>query len=367
MGPARLHATITGPSPEPLPAVLVDSSYEASNFSKLGYFKRVQASTGWTASRYEVSTLRVLPPPNATAERPRLCVTGDSISREIGEELQTLLGSDEVRNLDLLLSYGSNIGVGQMALAHVSDVCSRWCYRMRRDRKVYSDSQRALCSRRVPATSCGDCSVLIVGGLSLHWLLSNTSSASSTATYHDMPITHRDPVQQHATYFATMTEGLSALATSAGVSVVMVGSAEVDELTVLADPAKPDWAAFAHFSMLRIWRHMEREHLARAAASLSPRLFFFDAGAPSLRYRGVRCDGIHFGKDFALKPQRGRGDTALAWSRVSQPHHTHADCYASPAVWHLPLLMLLERVGWVVHCARSSTTWARERTACQNS
>eukprot|EP00966_Prymnesium_polylepis_P321011 7377339-Prymnesium_polylepis.2 len=96
--------------------------------------------------------------------------------------------------------------------------------------------------------------------------------------------------------------------------------------------------------MLELWRAHEIALISQAATSnLSSRLHYLDTGALANRYRGIRCDGIHFGKNYTARG--GKWD----WIRPGDRTHgrSRLDCYASPAVWDLSLLDVLVRVGWL--------------------
>ena len=146
--------------------------------------------------------------------------------------------------------------------------------------------------------------------------------------------------------------------------IILVGSGEIEALTLLSRPAKYYWRDFHQFSVLSLWRQAERQIFSRgrsASDDAAPARAGHNASAGPLswahswaargityldtqemysRYPGVRCDGIHFASDFAaFEPASAVEASAASGSR---PPHA---CHGSPAVWDWYLLHALEAAG----------------------
>lgn len=185
-----------------------------------------------------------------------------------------------------------------------------------------------------------------------------------------------DPVGPHARYFAETLRQLAAFARAQARPVLLLGSAEVDDDTLLSSPAKGDWGQFYPWSSLRLWRHAERQAygaLAQPSTDAGARVHYVDLGAVVARYPGVRCDGMHFGSEFAnysayaevLAAKRRQLSPAVAQERAPQElaapvpsgsgKGAPADCLASDGVLGFALLRALEAAG-LLECV-GQWTW----------
>ena len=97
---------------------------------------------------------------------------------------------------------------------------------------------------------------------------------------------------------------------------------------VLAWPAKHDYGDFMDFNMARVWLEAQRRYVEQRASNGSQPLgfVFADLGRMVDSNRGVRCDGIHFGSEFAA----GSSD-ALAF--VGGRRGKHGLCRHSLGAW----------------------------------
>jgi hypothetical protein len=86
----------------------------------------------------------------------------------------------------------------------------------------------------------------------------------------------------------------------------MMGCSTFDAMTVLFDDPKHDWRDFHQFEMAKIWLSAERDvrekmELAQEQQGipLRSRLFFMQPHLLAQACPGARCDGIHYGSDYA--------------------------------------------------------------------
>jgi hypothetical protein len=159
---------------QPPSAELVRGAHEKSHYDKQQFFSIVRSVTNWTATPFEERHFQTL---RSDKQAGHVCSIGDSINREIAGRLEVLFPGD-VRFL--------NHEIGQLEVEHViASCCSKGaatqCCRAEPDAgqahpRNSSQRLRSQSHRERPCTSCscgrcGSCAVLLVGGLSLHWLI----------------------------------------------------------------------------------------------------------------------------------------------------------------------------------------------------
>jgi hypothetical protein len=405
-----LTANRNPPDPWPPPqAASVREWYDESGFVKAEFFRLLGNRTRWTSEPYTAPRVQV----ETSCRRP-ICVVGDSICGDIGARVKKLLVGPRG---SCLWVHEENIG--QLKSSHL-------------ERFVLHSSKGR------------NCGAYILCGMSLHWLVARVSADNrhNILRFHDQIALMEDPVQDHARYVKALLHNISALAVSwrpnafqkggggvggggdegaatstgahstgdagarlvgsssnatarpvtgpggaasAAKPIILVGSGELDALTLLARPSKRDWRDFHQFALLSLWRQQERQIFSRGRSSFdggsSPRtgaghndsigvpswaargITYFDTQEVYARYPGVRCDGIHFASDFAtfadVPAAEGsvvEASTASAANGSTRPPHA---CHGSPAVWDWYLLRALEAAGLYEQVAPGR--W-RERT-----
>lgn len=322
------------PDPWPPPTEsAATAAYDASSYKKAAFFAIMANRTGWTSETYMRSSIQVHGMLHA-------CVLGDSIARELSNQLRSVLSdSSTVRYHEMFMTVPEMLH----AKLHIFGT---------------------------------NCSVILVGGLSTHWLVRNhlqkgpDSVALHTARYEQ---TEAMPYDAHELLFSETLEKLSLLARTRRVPIVMVGSGVVDERTLLSDPAQHHWTEFLPWGLLSRWRNRERTMADEQAERdrmnrLSPtqRTHYFDVGEINLRYPGVRCDGMHFAsafENFECPHKEGKKEgassaagclTAYTVSSTLSSSMSSWDCHGSPAVYDFYLARVLERAGLL----RREQRWA---------
>ena len=328
------------PWPPPQPE-FVRALYDEAGFVKRDFFRLLGERTNWTRVPFTTSRVRV-----ETPCRKQICVLGDSICKEIGKRVEKTLGRKCLGILD--------DRIGQLTSSRLEKTM-------------------------LHSANGDNCKAYILCGISLHWMVSRQSAENghNIRIFHDKIAPLSDPVQDHALYVKALLHNLSAFAVSqprpreVAKPIILVGSGQLDALTILSHPAKRDWRDFHQFALLGMWRNAERQIFSRritpeeedAAAARSPGhnassmyhnasslrlpsatsvklppmwaargITYLDTHEIYSRYPGVRCDGMHFASDFATF------DGGLASTR---PHA----CHGSPALWDWYLLNALEAAG----------------------
>ena len=313
------------PWPRPSPALVQQMHVDAA-WDKRRYFRRMAERTGWTSKSYGRSAHIIL----RGAANLSICAIGDSITREISSQLSKVL--DRPNQYSRLNHF-----------------------------KLKPDDVHTSCS--APSSRCSPkrCSAYLIGGLSLHWMTRNASMLRTTA---------QESVEAHARYFEHVLERAAYFSQEHARPVLLVGSGEVDEDTLLSAPSKSDWDVFLPFALLKLWRAAELR-IFRSFTQLSsarPRVHYFDVGSIWARYPGVRCDGIHLASEFynfseyaeMLRARRESNPSTTVNQPTAASPHAHRDCSKSTGVYDFHLLRALEDLG-LLECercdSRSACTW----------
>ena len=312
------EAPSTDPWPPPNP-IMVRQLYAEAGFDRTRFFHLLGERSNWTAASYLDSGIHVT---TRGCRRP-ICTLGDSICGEVKSRLQRLLTPAHC--------------LGRLQVATIG--------------QLVSNTYEPFATRRHPLGR--DCGAFVLCGLSLHRLVRSVPSTAKKSG--DRPMTLTDPVADHAAFFDALLRNLSALSNSSASArrpVILVGSGEIDALTLLSRPAKHDWQDFHQFGLLGLWHGAEREVLrqARQGGWLAPHITYLDTHELYARYPGVRCDGMHFMSDFASfsEPRLNVGRDEQGVREKGPPSHeprTQHDCYSSAAVWDWYLLRALQAAG----------------------
>ena len=235
--------------------LLVQQTYEDAAWDRQRFFRFMAERTGWTSRPYGRSPHTVL----HNGANLSVCSWGDSITRELHFQLTGLQGHNSFHRLQ------------------------QWTYA--------PDDLKTWCSDRRSQCSPSHCSAYLVGGLTLHWLTRSNPQLAFQP----------DPVEAHARYFAQVLNSVASFAQTHSRPVLLVGSGALDEDTLLSRPSKSDFADFYPLSLLRPWRAVELRIFRNFSQPVQQksRVYYFDVGQVWERYRGVRCDGMHFGSEFA--------------------------------------------------------------------
>jgi len=153
-----------------------------------------------------------------------------------------------------------------------------------------------------------DCAGVLLIGYGVHQLLDATLAGDNVATPWSYPFGRK-------TGWHSFRNQMSA---NSKLKMVIVSPTHLDEYVLMLHPPKPDWRAFAQFSTMAIWNQLDSE----AAVELG--VGFVSFYNITRRYKGLQCDGMHFGSSYDRMDWDCHGFTVV--SDVAMQHALHVLC-----------------------------------------
>ena len=306
-----------------LSAAKMDEMTQSAGGKKVELFKQVREATrpyGLTGRPFSATA----PTFNLTAT-PHLLLIGDSLLRDISTSLGKVMPGAQLsevrvwRTGDALAGYNEAVYQnGDMPNGTLN--YGRWLehtkgYRVDGSTFAGSKAQKEFLdvllgfvqpSARALAWPQRPFDAIFMGGFCLHHMFRQSVTAWSWWDAGRVPGPSGSIYQRHESFIESIATALSCLAQKLEIPFVMVGCSTLDVATLLMDPPKHDWQDFLPFEMVKIWLSAERAVAQRFERSQREqriprrsRLFFLEPALLGEACPGVRCDGMHFGSDYA--------------------------------------------------------------------
>ena len=255
----------------------VQEAVSVSNGEKTSYFQALRNITGTrlTMGRYDLSGVRIRATPK------RALFIGDSIMGEVCGAYRRITGEA------VPLSSGKQRET-------IADPEQRTHCVGGSGFPPTPDDTRNLVMREVNKTASTDngYGIIFVG-------------STAHNMYSSVAIANDDPLSVHRSLVDKHIQGYAALASELGVPVVFVGSLPFDARTVLLHPPKKDWIRFRDFALADLWDAVETGAFRNRQQS-NDRVFHYRPSGLDHKCPGIRCDGLHFGSDYADRWMCGR-------------------------------------------------------------